>query len=114
MQTPPGTSSISEHTTVRAPLGRTIAIVVAIVGATATASVQYARLSDKVDSHIGNEHVHLNSGYHLSHGQPVGNFDFTVSLGEINRKLDAIDRKSLTTICKRQGAEMVCSPKESQ
>ena len=114
MNTPGTTIAISEQTTVRAPLGRTVAIAVGMCIAVATAAVAYANLRARFEAHLADTHVHLSGDYHLAHGQPVGNFDFTMSLGEINRKLDALDKKSTTSmVCKRQGAEMVCTQKES-
>lgn len=113
MNTPAGTSAISENTTLRAPLGRTIALAVGMCVAVATASIAYANLRARFEAHLADDHVHLNSGYHLAHGQPVGNFDFTQSLERITVKLDALEKKQSVMVCKRQGAEMVCNTKES-
>ena len=113
MNTPGTTIAISEQTTVRAPLGRTVALAVGMCVAVATASIAYANLRARFEAHVADEHVHLNSGYHLAHGQPVGNFDFTQALGRGETKLDALEKKPATVVCRpRAGGVLVCEPKE--
>lgn len=117
METPRGTPAISEHTQIKAPLWRTIAIagsvLATVAGATATISVQYARLSDRVDRHIGDTDIHLNTKENSAHGRPVGSFDFSIALARIETKLEKIENRN-EFACTTSRGIMTCTQKEAK
>lgn len=121
MDTPAGTHAISENTQVRAPLGRTIAIAAGLAVTCVGIGIGYATLKGRietlaaaVEAHKNDPNVHLESLYHMGHGRPVGNFDFTQVTQRIEAKLDKVEAKQATVICRpRSGGGMICEPKEN-
>jgi hypothetical protein len=122
VNTPIGTRSIDEHTPVKSTLGRTIAILSGLCIASVAAGIGYARLHGrietidaKLEAHESDQSVHLESMYHIAHGRPVGNFDFTQITGRIEAKLDKVESKQNTVVCRpRAGGALVCKPEDNQ
>lgn len=115
METPHGTPAITESTQVKGTLGRTIALAVGLVVVTATASIAYATLRARFEAHLEDKAVHLDPMYQVTHGRPVGTFDYGTTitrLDAIDSKLKKLDEKPATTICTPRGGKFICEPKE--
>ena len=117
METPAGTPAIGEHTPVRGSLGRVLAIASVIAVGSGTIGIGYANLRGEIntlratiDGHTSDKSMHLSHDYHVAHGQPVGNFDFTIALRDLSDKIEA--SKPRPIICRNVPGGMKCEPKE--
>lgn len=119
--TPARQSSIGEDTTVRAPLGRTIAIAVALVVGGVSVGLAYSKLNGRIDNlgaalktHAEDQNVHLEPLYHMGHGRPVGNFDFTQAIDRFTNALSDVQKRPVLIggVCRRVSNGVLCDQKE--
>lgn len=113
--------NINSDTRVSSTLSRTIAAAVALTVAAVTAGIGYAHLEgrisglgDALKTHRDDASVHLDHEYHIAHGRPVGNFDFTVSLEQLKHSVEDLQKRPVVISgnCKMVRAGILCDQKE--
>lgn len=105
----PGHRALSPETKVTASLARWLTVGIALVGGTTAFVSGYVNLRNKIEAHMGNTQVHLDDRYHLGHGQPVGNFDFTVAIQELKTAMKEARTVEMTDDCKVVRGKAVCT-----
>lgn len=117
-----GSRTIGEDTPIRAPLGRVIALSVGLATISALAGIGYTKLDARIDeanknlgAHAGDLSVHLRHDYHAAHGQPVGNFDFSMAIERLTTTVDQLkDRPILIGgDCKKVPGGVQCDQKKT-
>ncbi|MEP6651809.1 MAG: hypothetical protein ABJA82_00530 [Myxococcales bacterium] len=114
IDTPESVRGITPETTVRASLAKVVTISVIAAGAVAAVVSGYDHLNAKLDQHINDEHIHLRSDYHLAHGQPVGNFDFTTAIERLTNALSDVQKRPVLIggACRKVSNGVLCDQKE--
>lgn len=119
--TPGSTHAISEGTGVRSTLGRTAVLAGFLLVGGVSVGIAYAKLGGRIDNiaaalktHAEDQNVHLDTLYHMGHGRPVGNFDFTQAIDRFTNALSDVQKRPVLIggACRKVTNGVLCDQKE--